>query len=80
MMALISVIYEKKWHVSDVLLLIVMFYVLFMCKCVLPPGVKPIAVDKHINIKLSYPLFPLHSEHSDAQLWYIPCSPTAFIC
>jgi hypothetical protein len=23
--------------------------VLFMCKCVLPPGVNPIAVDKHIN-------------------------------
>jgi hypothetical protein len=33
-----------------VLLLIVMFYVLFMCKCVLPPGVNPIAVDKYINI------------------------------
>jgi hypothetical protein len=28
-----------------------MFYVLFMCKCVLPPGVNPIAVDKYINIK-----------------------------
>jgi hypothetical protein len=27
-----------------------MFYVLFMCKCVLPPGVNPIAVDKYINI------------------------------
>jgi hypothetical protein len=26
-----------------------MFYVLFMCKCVLPPGVNPIAVDKYIN-------------------------------
>jgi hypothetical protein len=34
-----------------VLLLIVMLYVLFMCKCVLPPGVNPIAVDKHTNIK-----------------------------
>jgi magnesium-transporting ATPase (P-type) len=33
-----------------VLLLIVMFYVLFMCKCVLPPGDNPIAVDKYINI------------------------------
>jgi hypothetical protein len=31
-----------------VLLSIVMFYVLFMCKCVLPPGVNPIAVDKYI--------------------------------
>jgi hypothetical protein len=27
-----------------------MFYVLFVCKCVLPPGVNPIAVDKYINI------------------------------
>jgi hypothetical protein len=26
-----------------------MFCVLFMCKCVLPPGVNPIAVDKYIN-------------------------------
>jgi hypothetical protein len=26
-----------------------MFYVLFMCQCVLPPGVNPIAVDKYIN-------------------------------
>jgi hypothetical protein len=33
-----------------VLLLIVMFHVLFMCKCVLPPGVNSIAVDKYINI------------------------------
>jgi hypothetical protein len=33
-----------------VLLLIVMFYVLFVCKCVLPPGVNPIAVDKYIDI------------------------------
>jgi hypothetical protein len=35
-----------------VLLLIVMFCVLFMCKCVLPPGVNPIAVDKYININI----------------------------
>jgi hypothetical protein len=35
-----------------VLLLIVMFYVLFMCKCVLPPGVNPIAVDKCIKINI----------------------------
>jgi hypothetical protein len=36
----------------------VMFYVLFMCKCVLPPGVNPIAVDKYINISISKPLIP----------------------
>jgi hypothetical protein len=35
------------------LLLIVMFYVLFMCKCVLPPGANPIAVDKYINININ---------------------------
>jgi hypothetical protein len=33
-----------------VLLLIVMFYVLFVCKCVMLTGVNPIAVDKYINI------------------------------
>jgi hypothetical protein len=36
-----------------VLSLIVMFYVLFMCKCVLPPGVNPIAVHKYTNINIS---------------------------
>jgi hypothetical protein len=35
-----------------VLLLILMFCVLLMCKCVLPPGVNPIAVDKYININI----------------------------
>ena len=28
--------------------LFVLFYVLFMCKCVLPPGDNPIAVNKYI--------------------------------
>jgi hypothetical protein len=36
-----------------VLLLIVMFHVLFMCKCVLPLGVNPTAVDKYINININ---------------------------
>ena len=31
--------------------LFVLFYVLFVCKCVLPPVDKPIAVNKYINIK-----------------------------
>jgi hypothetical protein len=31
-------------------LLFVLFCVLFVCKCVLPPGDKPIAVNKYINI------------------------------
>jgi hypothetical protein len=30
--------------------LFVLFYVLFVCKCVLPPGDNPIAVNKYINI------------------------------
>jgi len=30
-------------------LLFVLFYVLFVCKCVLPPGDNPIAVKKYIN-------------------------------
>jgi hypothetical protein len=38
------------FFIRVVLLLIVMFYLLFMCKCVLPPGVNPIAVEKCINI------------------------------
>jgi hypothetical protein len=33
-----------------VLLLIVMFYVLFVCKCVLPPGVNSTAIHKYIII------------------------------
>jgi len=31
-------------------LLFVLFYVLFVCKCVLPPGDNPIAVNKYIKI------------------------------
>jgi len=27
----------------------VLFYVLFVCKCVLPPGDNPIAVNKYIS-------------------------------
>jgi len=41
-------------------LLFVLFYVLFMCKCVLPPGDSPIAVNKYIQYKyISIPLLPL---------------------
>jgi hypothetical protein len=29
-------------------LLFVLFYVLFLCKCVLPPGYNPTAVNKYI--------------------------------
>jgi hypothetical protein len=44
---------SSKFVIRVVLLLIVMFCVLFVCKCVLPPVVNPIAVDKHININIS---------------------------
>jgi hypothetical protein len=29
-------------------LLLVLFYVLFVCKCLLPPGDKPVLVNKYI--------------------------------
>jgi hypothetical protein len=31
-------------------LLFVLFYVVFVCKCVLPPGDKPVAVNKYIKL------------------------------
>jgi len=36
-----------------VLLLFVLFYVLFVCKCVLPPGDNPIAVNKYVRYQIS---------------------------
>jgi len=33
-------------------LLFVLFYVLFVCKCVLPPGDDPIAVNKYIKYQI----------------------------
>jgi hypothetical protein len=44
---------SSKFVICVVLLLIVMLYVLFMCKCVLPPGVNPTADDKYINININ---------------------------
>jgi hypothetical protein len=36
-------------------LLFVLFYVLFVCKCVLPPGDNPIAVNKYIiSYRITY--------------------------
>jgi hypothetical protein len=37
--------------ISVVRLLFVLFYVLFVCKCVLPPGDNPTAVNKYINLQ-----------------------------
>jgi len=39
----------KNYICCVVRLLFVLFYVLFVCKCVLPPGGNPIAVNKYIN-------------------------------
>jgi hypothetical protein len=39
--------------VCVVRLLFVLFYVLFVCKCVLPPGDNPIAVNKYIVSRTS---------------------------
>ena len=36
-------------------LLFVLFYVLFVCKCVLPPGDNPIAVNKYIKLQFRVP-------------------------
>ena len=44
-------------------LLFVLFCVLFVCKCVLPPGDNPIAVNRYINIA------PKHSPSTDRKQW-----------
>jgi len=43
--------YSTLVVICVVRLLFVLFYVLFVCKCVLPPGDNPTAVNKYINIK-----------------------------
>jgi len=40
--------YSTLVVICVVRLLFVLFYVLFVCKCVLPPGDNPIAVNKYI--------------------------------
>ena len=44
-------------------LLFVLFYVLFVCKCVLPPGDNPIAVNIYIYILTAIGLSPDGSTH-----------------
>jgi hypothetical protein len=41
----------KTGHGPHYSTLVVVFYVLFVCKCVLPPGDNSIAVNKYIIIK-----------------------------
>ena len=57
-------------------LLFVLFYVLFVCKCVLPLGDNPIAVNKYININMSVTFYtecgaPKHSNRASFSL-YLP--------
>jgi len=42
--------YSTLVVICVVRLLFVLFYVLFVCKCVLPPGDNPIAVNKYIKL------------------------------
>jgi len=51
-------------------LLLVLFYVLFVCKCVLPPGDNPTAVNKYIIT--SYSTHKQCRSHSSSQ--YIFCN------
>ena len=44
-------------------LLFVLFCVLFVCKCVLPPGDNPIAVNTYININIFQCVRILHRTH-----------------
>jgi hypothetical protein len=48
-------------------LLFVLFYVLFVCKCVLPPGDNPISVNKYI---ISYLILPeyIHTEGTNCSV------------
>ena len=50
-------------------LLFVLFYVLFVCKCVLPPGDNTTAVNKYIN-NYSYIKFLAHLIRAETQLVY----------
>jgi hypothetical protein len=58
-------------------LLFVLFYVLFVCKCVLPPGDKPIAVNKYIlSLKQSV---KIRRYKFSALVWLQPYERTEFI-
>jgi len=50
--------------ICEVQLLFVLFYVLFVCKCVLPPDDNPTAVNKYIRSKIN----PFFSSTSSAYL------------
>jgi hypothetical protein len=62
-----------------VLLLFVLFYLLFVCKCVLPPGDNPIAVNKYIisffNLVILHTYPPMKMEKSVPKRRYIKFRP-----
>jgi hypothetical protein len=64
---------EALFVIRVVLLLIVMFYVLLMCKCALPPGVNPIAVDKYISININIATPPVCIQEVDMESlnWFL---------
>ena len=45
-------VFGNMYTICVVWLLFVLFYVLFVCKCVLPQGDNPIAVNKYVNIAI----------------------------
>jgi hypothetical protein len=67
--------YSTLVVICVVRLLSVFFYVLFVCKCVLPPGDKPIAVNKYIisfsNLSILHTYPPIKMEQSVPKSRYI---------
>jgi len=61
----------------------VLFYVLFVCKCVLPPGDNPIAVNKYIIYHtIRYAIYTVVKVSLNYRMSrgsvYIPCSYLSF--
>jgi hypothetical protein len=50
-------------------LLFVLFYVLFVCKCVLPPGDNPIAVNKYIIYHIIYACLSEAKASHSQRIW-----------
>jgi hypothetical protein len=59
----------RRIVVICVRLLFVLFCVLFVCKCVLPPGDNPIAVNKYINISISISIYIEHKLQYVIKVW-----------
>ena len=54
---------------STTLVVFVLFYELFVCKCVLPPGDNPIAVNKYVNYQFGYRESYQHLTETEDPLW-----------